>query len=471
MSLRLKIHLIVGVLVTLFMLVVIGLQLRGARDSVREEVEAANRVASQLLNRTVWLQAAQGNQAMLAFLHGLGRVRANEILLYDAAGAEVYRSPPSPYKSGRDAPEWFEPLVAPPPTERSIGFPDGRLAIRADPSRAILDAWDQLVELTVVAALLLVAINVVVHGLVGGAVRPFRDIVGALGRLEGGELDVRLPPLAGSEAATIGQAFNRMAAGVGERIEAERRVAQAERELSDRRDLARWIDRHLEQERRLIARELHDELGQSVTGIRSLALSVAQRVEPRDADAARAARVIADESSRLYDAMHGLIPRLAPLVLDVFGLADALRDLAERSRVAHPQLELALDVALSQVELGSEATLAVYRAAQEGLTNALRHGQARKVRITLAAAERGGEPGTRLVVRDDGRGLAPDWQQRARTDGDHYGLRWLTERVEALGGALGIANAEGGGVALEVWLPAGIEDEEPAAVMPQKEVA
>lgn len=457
MSLRLKIHLIVGVLVTLFVLAVIGLQVRATRDSVREEVVAANRVASQLLNRTVWLQAAQGNQAMLAFLRGLGRVRANDITLFNEAGNEIYRSPPSPYKAGRDAPDWFAQLVAPPPTEQSIGFPDGRLTIRADASRAIVDAWDQLAMLALAGLGLLVAVNVVVGWLVGRAVRPFGDIVQALGRLEAGQLDTRLKPLAGSEAATIGAAFNRMADGVGARIEAERRAAQAERELSDRRDLARWIDRHLEQERKLIARELHDELGQSVTGIRSLALSVAQRVAAHDAQAEAAAKVIADESSRLYDAMHGLIPRLAPLVLDVFGLADALRDLAERSRVAHPFLDLTLDIDVSKLAsldygLSSEGTLALYRAAQEGLTNALRHGQARTVRIALSEAD----GGARLRVRDDGRGLAPDWQQRARVDGDHYGLRWLGERVEALGGRLAIANAEGGGAQLEVHLPASV---------------
>jgi two-component system, NarL family, sensor histidine kinase UhpB len=467
MSLRLKIHLIVGVLVTLFVAAVIALQVSATRDSVREEVVAANRVAAQLLNRTVWLQAAQGNTAMLAFLRGLGRVRANDIMLFNEAGTEIYRSPPSPYKAGRDAPDWFARLIAPPPTEQSIAFPEGRLSIRADASRAIVDAWDQLAILTLAALVLLVLVNGVVWALVGKTVRPFGDIVQALGRLEAGQLDVKLKPLAGSEAATIGAAFNRMVDGVGARIEAERRAAHAERELSDRRDLARWIDRHLEQERKLIARELHDELGQSVTGIRSLALSVAQRVAPFDAQAEAAAKVIADESSRLYDAMHGLIPRLAPLVLDVFGLADALRDLAERSRVAHPALRLTLDIDVSRLALATEATLAIYRAAQEGLTNALRHGNARTVRISLAEAD----GGARLIVRDDGRGLAPGWQERARADGDHYGLRWLGERVEALGGRIAIADAEGGGAQLEVHLPASVAPGEEAVPELHKEPA
>jgi hypothetical protein len=71
------------------------------RQSVYEEVQAANRVASQLLNRTVWGYAAQGPQAMLAYLEGVGRVRSNDITLLDPQGGELYRSPPSPYKAGR----------------------------------------------------------------------------------------------------------------------------------------------------------------------------------------------------------------------------------------------------------------------------------------------------------------------------------------------------------------------------------
>ena len=176
-----------------------------------------------------------------------------------------------------------------------------------------------------------------------------------------------------------------------ENIENERRAVRAESQLSDSRELRRWIDHHVEQERRLIARELHDELGQSVTAIRSMALSVAQRVQATDAESARAARLIADESSRLYDAMHGLIPRLAPLVLDSLGLAEALDDLVERTRRSQQgALQVELHVDLREAELSADAGLALYRAAQEGITNALRHGQARAHRGAAARPARAG---------------------------------------------------------------------------------
>ena len=147
MSLRLKINLIVAALTLLFAAAVLALQLRSMRESVHEEVVAANRVAAQLLQRTAWRYAAQGEPAMLAFLQGMGRVRSNDITLFDAQGRELYRSPPSTYKAGRDAPEWFSALIAPPPSVQAIEFPDGKLVVRANASRAELDAWDYAVAL------------------------------------------------------------------------------------------------------------------------------------------------------------------------------------------------------------------------------------------------------------------------------------------------------------------------------------
>jgi two-component system sensor histidine kinase UhpB len=230
-----------------------------------------------------------------------------------------------------------------------------------------------------------------------------------------------------------------------ENLENERRAARAERELSDSRELGRWIEQHVEAERRMIARELHDEFGQSVTAIRSMALSVAQRVAAHDGESERAARLIAEESSRLYDAMHGLIPRLTPLVLDSFGLSEALNDLAERTRRSHPAAELLLHVELGDAQLAGDVALALYRAAQEGITNALRHGRATLLNIALKA----GPEGLALDVIDDGQGLPAEGTARS----GHYGLRWLAERVEALGGQFSIEAAEPRGVHLQVRLP------------------
>ena len=195
----------------------------------------------------------------------------------------------------------------------------------------------------------------------------------------------------------------------------------------------------------MIARELHDELGQSVTAIRSMALSIAQRINTLDPQAETAARLIAEESSRLYDAMHGIIPRLTPLVLDNFGLGEALIELVTRTRAGQPELVIESDIDIGPAALASDFALTLYRAAQEGISNALRHGQARHLQLNVASF---GAKLT-LTLQDDGQGLAPDWSLRT----GHYGLRWLAERAEGIGGELRVEAVQPHGVRLVVQLP------------------
>ena len=450
MTLRLKINLIVSLLTLLFVTAMLALQLRAMRESVHEEVVAANRVAAQLLNRTAWLYAAQGTPAMLSFLQGVGRVRSNDITLLDNDDQVLYSSPISVYKAGRDAPDWFAGLVSPPPSQLSIAFPGGRLMVRSNASRAVLDAWDDFVLLMLSALGLLAVVNAGVFWLVGRATRPFADIVDALNQLESGRFDVALRALPGTEAAAIGAAFNRMVGMLQQHIETERRAVRAESRLSESRELGRWVDQKIEQERRLIARELHDELGQSVTAMRSMALSIAQRVQALDPQAEQAARLIADESARLYTAMHGMIPRLTPLVLDKFGLVAALEDLVERTRNSHGgvQVEWRLDIELDRLRLDTDTALVLYRAAQEGITNALRHGEAHRIVLALA----GDEHAVNLTLTDDGRGL-PGPEAARETSVGHYGLRWLAERIDSLGGELRLEPAVPSGARLKVRLP------------------
>jgi len=229
-----------------------------------------------------------------------------------------------------------------------------------------------------------------------------------------------------------------------ENLANRQRAFEAERRLSDSRELAGLIETHIESERREIARALHDELGQSVTAIRSLALSVAHRCAHGDAQSAQAAGVIAEEAGRLYDAMHGMIPRLAPMELDTLGLGEAVADLLERSRAAHPSVTIEQDLRELPPDLPAATTLAAYRIVQEGLTNALQHASARRVRVQLARER------DFLVVRvqDDGVGPPADWGRPG-----HFGLRWLGERADAVGGELGLSRRAEGGAELGARLP------------------
>jgi hypothetical protein len=86
---------------------------------------------------------------MKDFLNKVGRVRANEIELLDDSGYMIYNSPPPVYKAGRDAPAWYSNIVSPAVKTQEIELEKGRLLVRADPSRAVLDGWDDFVPLLV----------------------------------------------------------------------------------------------------------------------------------------------------------------------------------------------------------------------------------------------------------------------------------------------------------------------------------
>ncbi|HEV3286235.1 MAG TPA: ATP-binding protein [Steroidobacteraceae bacterium] len=445
MKLRTRLNLVLTGLTGVFIIVLAADELRATRSSIREEIEAANRVAAQMLGNLAQSYAESGGTpAVQHLLIQVGHVRANDITLRGANGVVLYHSPPASYKAGREAPQWFFRLLAPHPARQLFALPDGaQLAIDAEPSRAILDAWDELTRLVTIAVLLLVAVSALAFWLVERALAPFPVIVQGLQRLQHGELTYRLPPLAGAEARAIGGAFNRMAEAVQDNVRAEREAREARTRLEERRELALLVEQSVEEERRAIAHELHDEFGQSVTAIRSLALAIA--TQSGDGTLRDAARLISEEAARLYDAMHGLIPRLTPLSLDTLGLEQTLESLVRDWQRRHATPQLVLEQQLP-ADLGASVTLAVYRVVQEGLVNAVRHAQATRVTIDVRAS---GER-LRVAVSDDGVGLPEHWSRPG-----HFGLRGLTERVEHLGGALSVRNHEPHGVCLTAEIPLG----------------
>jgi two-component system, NarL family, sensor histidine kinase UhpB len=444
-SLRVRLNLIVGLLMGVFIASLLWLQIDGTRGSVREEIIASNRVASQLLERVSWVVTRSGPQGMRVFLEQLGRVRANDISLTDENGGLLYRSPPPIYKLGRSAPAWFNTLVVPPLQRQVIHMPSGTLTIEADPSRAILDGWDDLKQLVLVAALALVAVNLAVFWAVGRTLKPFGRIVEGLHRMQQGDYATRLPPLPGREAGLIGESVNRLGAAIEANVQQRIAAYQTERDLADSREWAQRVAQRLEAERRDIASELHDELGQSVTAIRSLAKSLDGRLGADDAMGREAARLIDSEAARLYDAMHGMIPRLTPLALGPLGLPDALNDLVTAIRQRHPAWQLTLQVQGIDGPISPGPALVAYRVAQEAINNAIKHSGGYAIRLTLL---RTGTNEMSVSIDDDGCGLPPPESRPAR-----FGLTGLRERVAALGGSFGAAARPEGGSRVWARLP------------------
>ncbi len=327
MSLRLKINLIFSALTILMFAVLIIVEIAATRASVREEMEASGRIATQLLGRISNFYTADKFADLVTFLRDTGRVRANDIRLYDSAGVLLYQSPPSLYKAGRDAPAWYSSIVAPPHTERVIELHGARLLVTTNSTRAILDGWDNLRDILFTQMALFVLADLIVFWLVGHWLSPLEKVERGLREIEQGDHHVRLPPLPGKEAGEMGRAFNRMAQAVEDNIQVRQTSAEAQARLEAQREFTQLLHARIEEERAALARELHDELGQSLTAIRSIAKSMMQRPEVAGGPLERHAQMLFDTAGMTSDAMRRMIPRLRPIQLEGMGLVDAVRDL------------------------------------------------------------------------------------------------------------------------------------------------
>jgi PAS domain S-box-containing protein len=251
------------------------------------------------------------------------------------------------------------------------------------------------------------------------------------GRLFPVELTVSLFPWKGKELLQI------LVQDAGEKRQAE----EAER----LRKISEALLNFQEEERKRIARDLHDHLGQDLAAIK-ISLEMSKTALP---DGERAMRKEIDETVEMVDKAIGdvrsLSASLRPASLDGLGLVPCLRHelayLASRGG-----LKIDLDTRRFAGRLPPEKEIIVYRIVQEAMTNILKHAQARKVRVALS--RRGGL--VRLAVSDDGRGFNSEKEKNAIG----LGLLGMRERVAVAGGDFALASRPGRGTRIVVTLPA-----------------
>lgn len=194
--------------------------------------------------------------------------------------------------------------------------------------------------------------------------------------------------------------------------------------------LTRLMLRVQEDERRRIARELHDEAGQVLTAVK-----IELELDGRDEAGALVGRALAQ--------VRDLSNLLRPSALDDLGLVAALRalvdDFSARTRIA-----VTLDLDGAGRRLPPDVEVVLYRVAQEALTNVARHAQASEARVQIVSDD----DAVHLVVEDDGRGAG-------RNASPHLGWLGMRERLTSVGGRLSIGEARGGGLRLDAYIPVG----------------
>jgi two-component system, NarL family, sensor histidine kinase UhpB len=269
----------------------------------------------------------------------------------------------------------------------------------------------------------MLAVNLV---LMRRATGPLTRLIGVMRDVDPLRPGQRIAPAGpASEVTALSRSFNEML----DRVETERRES-AHREL-----LAQ------EEERRRVAAELHDEIGQSVTAL-VLELDRSRLAPPDERAAAlERSRVVAGQ---LLDDVRRLARSLRPEVLDQLGLVPALTNMCDRLS-AHTGLDIRRSFADDLPPLGPDVQLVIYRVVQESLTNVVRHAQA--VRATVALAHAGGYVEAR--VDDDGVGLRG-------MDSARGGIRGMRERALLLGGRLTVGPSAAGGTSVRLRVPVNV---------------
>ena len=251
-----------------------------------------------------------------------------------------------------------------------------------------------------------------------------------------------------------------------ERNQLESHVNQRTQELNaqllENQRLAHRVMEVQENERRHLARELHDELGQSLTAIRTDA-RLLKRLHPNETSAVHQSADSIDTIARhIYAVTYDLMRYLRPTSLDDLGLVDALHECISNLRLRKNGIQLETRFSGPLNEMAETYNITLYRLVQESLTNTLRHAAADHITLELHRYQSEQEDFLELSVTDNGHGFS----QSEESKGGGFGLIGMRERVNALGGQFRIQSSPEYGTRVDVVIPIPSKAEE-AAVLTQ----
>lgn len=278
-------------------------------------------------------------------------------------------------------------------------------------------------------------------------ITPMEQVAQGLRSFSQGERRVRVPVQRQDEVGLLASIFNEMADTI-QAQEAEAKQLYAELETKDavRRQLLDRLITAREEERRHLAREIHDELGQLLTGL-SLNLKLSQQAVPDNLHPVHSYLVRANALVRhTIEQSHRLITRLRPTVLDDYGLVPALQDELSQ-RLAPLGIATHLDTDGDLERLPADVTTTAFRIAQEALTNIILHAKAHQVHLRLQQTANE----VMMIVEDDGVGL-PDEHLHGSNGHQPLGILGMQERADALGGRLEVTRCPSRGTRVTLWL-------------------
>ncbi|HTZ78748.1 MAG TPA: histidine kinase [Stellaceae bacterium] len=418
-----------------------------ASRSVRNEMRSALIVGRQTIENGVRdlpgaADPRRDLERLVASFRGNRHLRVT--LTEDASAIALPPVESAPF--GR-LPRWFIDVVGVAPAIERVpvtvaGRSYGSVVLETDPHNEILEVWDQLGDSLMVLGLFSGLTVLLIYFFTGRALRPLERMGAALERVGRGDYGTRIEERLTPELARLRDSFNRM-------------VAQLAEVDADNRRLNEQLLILQEQERKDLARDLHDEVGPFLFAINLDVANLSRLLrEGRAGEAARHVQGIAEAVGRMQRQVRSMLGRLRPVGLTEFGLTAALDNLVEFWRRRHPDIDYRISMAPGCADLGEATDITVYRVVQECLSNAVRHGRPSTIGVAIERAERGPDRAEVTVqVSDDGRGLK-------ETSVHGLGLLGMSERVRARGGRLALANRSGGGLTVTAVVPCSRQREE-----------
>jgi two-component system sensor histidine kinase UhpB len=440
MDLRRRLLGYLGVLLLGLLIVTLAISLLSLRSDVRNEVIASERLASVLLDASRIgsdLSPAESASRMAAILNG-GPLRHLSVSM----GAE---SPPQENDSAVMRLAGLLGVETAGMAVQMIQFGDQTLRIAPNPASEIEERLGDTVRLCVTLLLFSGTTLLVVWWSADHALAPVRDLEAGLQRLAGGAEHAALPAFALREFMQVASAIDNLAIALATSREAQRH-------------LSRQLIQVQEDERRTLAMELHDEMGQTLTAIGVTAAYLERNAgrleEGRIVECARDVRRDVRTSGVQLRAM---LNRLRPHGLDGPGLASALRELLDSWQQRAAGICFTLEMPARLPVFSESVGLVLYRVVQEALTNVVRHSAAKNcaVRIGVDMAT------LTLRIEDNGRGMAASddadsalsaAEARAGAAGGS-GLLGIEERLHMVKGQLRITPGASHGVLLQITLP------------------
>ncbi len=437
MSLRYQIS--IRILCFSFCILILGgsVAIWQARNAVSDEVDSSINLALQLIKLGLSIAPSNGidETDWVTRLSALKQTRHLNIQLKKPSGQLVnIAGNNQPTRREELPPEWFFNLVVGdyPKAEYQIKTFDNKpltLVIQANPLDEITEVWQETVAFFATIFTLILLTFLALHLVFNKTLKAINTIVDTLKLIETGEYRKKLPHFSTREYDSIAKAINHMTCVLDKTRQQNRALTQHSLQIQ-------------EDERQRLSQELHDELGQSLTAIKVMAVTAAHK----QTDTQKITDSIITICDHLVMVVRSMMQQLHPLILIELGLKATLEDLVSHWAERNPELLLTLHCDDAVDALDKKITIQVFRVIQECLTNIIRHAHASHVNINL---DIGNQQINRLhlQVEDDGQGCDID------SVSSGFGLLGMQERIKSLDGSFELHSRPGAGMKIIAIIP------------------